>query len=218
MVSTKLCLLLALSMAVQIARGAPSGKPLDVCTSAQCVTTAADIIRDMLVDVDPCEDFSAFACGGFEEREEIPADEESVGYFKLVQKQNNRIIRSILSPANKPIAIGGDQDLDVEDNNLQKLRALFTSCMDEDQINKVGRQPVVDEVKKLLALFPIRGSLLSSSPAIASAVNTADPDRATALAVTLAHMTKLGLDTFTGFGVSTDVKNPTRRVLAVSEG
>ncbi|KAF9325647.1 hypothetical protein BG006_010871, partial [Podila minutissima] len=209
-------------MAVQIARGAPPGKPLannDVCTSAQCVTTAADIIRDMLVDVDPCEDFSTFACGGFEEREEIPADEESVGYFKLVQKQNNRIIRSILSSeSNKTIAIMGDHDSDAEGSNLQKLRALFTSCMDEDRINKVGRQPVVDEVKKLLALFPIRGSLLSSSSAIASAPTTADPDRATALAVTLAHLTKLGLDSFTGFGVSTDVKNPAHSVLAVSEG
>ncbi|KAG0360773.1 hypothetical protein BG005_010001 [Podila minutissima] len=222
MVSTKLCLLLALGMAVQIARGAPPGKPLannDVCTSAQCVTTAADIIRDMLVDVDPCEDFSTFACGGFEEREEIPADEESVGYFKLVQKQNNRIIRSILSSeSNKPIAIIGDHDSDAEGSNLQKLRALFTSCMDEDQINKVGRQPVVDEVKKLLALFPITGSLLSSSSAIASAPTTADPDRATALAETLAHLTKLGLDSFTGFGVSTDVKNPAHSVLVVSEG
>ncbi|KAG0033325.1 hypothetical protein BGZ82_006140 [Podila clonocystis] len=222
MVSAKLCLLLALSMAVQIAHGAPPGKLLtnnDVCTSAQCVTTAADIIRDMRVDVDPCEDFSSFACGGFEEREEIPADEESVGYFKLVQKQNNRIIHSILSPeSNKHIAIGGDQDSDTEDSNLQKLRALFTSCMDEDQINKVGRQPVVDEVKKLLALFPIRGSLLSFSSAIASTTVAADPDKATALAVTLGHMTKLGLDSFTGFGVSTNVKNPNSKVLVVSEG
>ncbi|KAG0337101.1 hypothetical protein BG000_005831 [Podila horticola] len=173
----------------------------------------------MRVDVDPCEDFSTFACGGFEEREEIPADEESVGYFKLVQKQNNRIIHSILSPeSNKPIAIGGDQDSDAEYSNLQKLRALFTSCMDEDQIDKVGRQPVVDEVKKLLTVFPVMGSLLSSSSAIASTTTAADPDRTTALAVILGHMTKLGLDSFIGFGVSTDVKNPTRKVLAVSEG
>lgn len=92
------------------------------------------------------------------------------------------------------------------------------SCMDEGQINKVGRKPVVDEVKKLLALFPTRGSLLSSSPAIASTIPDTDADRATALAVTIAHMTKLGLDSFTGFGVSTDVKNPSRKVLAISEG
>ncbi|KAF8950611.1 hypothetical protein BGZ52_001976 [Haplosporangium bisporale] len=212
--STQLCLLLALSIAVQITHGAPPGKPLannDVCTSAQCVITAADIIRDLRMDVDPC--------GGFEDREEIPADEESVGYFKLVQKQNNRIIHSILAPkTDRAFAVGGDQDSDAEESNLQKLRALFTSCMDEDQINKVGRQPVVDEIKKLLTLFPTKGSFLSSSPAIASTTPDTDAGRTTALAVTIAHMTKLGLDSFTGFGVSTDVKNPSRKVLAVSEG
>ncbi|KAF9387036.1 hypothetical protein CPB97_003033 [Podila verticillata] len=220
--STKLCLLLALSMAVQVAHGETPGKLLannDVCTSAHCVTTAADIIRDLRMDVDPCEDFSTYICGGFDDREEIPADEESVGYFKLIQKQNNRIIHSILAPkTNRAIAVGGDQDSNAEESNLQKLRALFTSCMDEDQINKVGRQPVIDEVKKLLALFPIRGSLLSSSPAIASTTPDKDANRTTALAATIAHMTKLGLDSFTVLGVSTNVKNPTRKVLAVSEG
>lgn len=90
--------------------------------------------------------------------------------------------------------------------------------MDEDQIDKVGRQPIVDEVKKLLTLFPVMGSLLSSSSAIASTTTAADSDRTTTLAVILGHMTKLGLDSFIGFGVSTDVKNPTRKVLAVSEG
>ncbi|KAG0331139.1 hypothetical protein BG004_001802 [Podila humilis] len=266
---------MALSMAVQVTHGVADTKPLlsnmDVCTTAQCVTTAADIIRDLRLDVDPCEDFSTYTCGGFQERESIPADEESTGYFKIVRRKNDRIIQSIFTSdtiskfdieaagaesgagadAGAGVGEGGrgdDQDTDAENSNLQKLKALFHSCMDEETIDKVGRQPVLDRVQKLLSLFPVKeeGNVLSQAVSDASTTTTtttasgandddkgddtrtkkssiddataAETPRRKALAMTIAHFTQLGLDIFTGFGVSTDVKNPSRKVLEVSEG
>lgn len=88
--------------------------------------------------------------------------------------------------------------------NLQKLKDLYASCMDEEQIAKVGRQPVVDQLKTILDLFP---------------ATTADTtlDRM-ALSTTLAHLNRIGLDSFSSFGVSTDVKDPTRHLMDLSEG
>ncbi|KAF9308957.1 hypothetical protein BGZ91_007596, partial [Linnemannia elongata] len=187
MAPSKMYFLMAIGMALQVVHAAPStlGNN-DVCTSSQCVQTAASIIRDMNPTVDPCEDFSAYTCGGFWEREEIPADKESIGYFRIVADQNNRVIRSIVSPESDPQLEAIDDKI-AAGRNLQKLKDLYASCMDEEQIAKVGRQPVVDQLKTILDLFP---------------ATTADTtlDRM-ALSTTLAHLNRIGLDSFSSFGL-----------------
>ncbi|KAG0289671.1 hypothetical protein BGZ96_006828, partial [Linnemannia gamsii] len=204
MAPTKMYWLMAIGMALQVVHTAPStlGNN-DVCTSSQCVQTAASIIRDMDPTIDPCEDFSAYTCGGFWEREEIPADKESIGYFRIVADQNNRIIRSIVSPESGP-KLEAIDDETAAGRNLQKLKDLYASCMDEEQIAKVGRQPVVDQLKFILDLFP------------ASATDVTLDSKA--LSATLAHLNRIGLDSFSSFGVSTDVKDPTRRLMDLTEG
>ncbi|KAG0218875.1 hypothetical protein BGX33_005616 [Mortierella sp. NVP41] len=204
MTPTNMYWLMAIGMALQLVQTAPAAlRNNDVCTSPQCVETATSIIRDINPSIDPCEDFSAYTCGGFWEREEIPADKESIGYFRIVADQNNRVIRSIVSPESNP-------DLEVLDDktaagrNIQKLKDLYASCMDEEQIAKIGRQPVIDQLNTLLDLFP------------ATAEDTTLDRRA--LSLTLAHLNRIGLDSFSSFGVSTDVKDPTRHVMDLTEG
>ncbi|KAG0377644.1 hypothetical protein BGX24_005713 [Mortierella sp. AD032] len=204
MAPTKMYWLMAIGMALQVVQTAPSTlSNSDVCTSSQCVQTAASIIRDMNTAINPCEDFSAYTCGGFWEREEIPADKESIGYFRIVAEQNNRIIRSIVSPESDP-QLENIDDKVAAGRNIQKLKDLYASCMDEEQIAKVGRQPVVDQLKSLLDMFP------------ATATDT-NLDRK-ALSTTLAYLNRIGLDSFNSFGVSTDVKDPTRHIMDLSEG
>ncbi|KAF8938725.1 hypothetical protein BGZ47_008458 [Haplosporangium gracile] len=204
MASTKIYWLMAIGMALQVVHAAPStlGNN-DVCTSSHCVQTAASIIRDMNPAIDPCDDFSAYTCGGFWEREEIPADKESIGYFSIVADQNNRVIRSIVSPDSDPQLEAIDDKI-AAGRNLQKLKDLYASCMDEEQIAKIGRQPVVDQLKTILDLFP------------ATAANTTLDRKA--LSMTLAHLNRIGLDSFSSFGVSTDAKDPTRHLMDLSEG
>ncbi|KAF9128840.1 hypothetical protein BGW39_004691 [Mortierella sp. 14UC] len=195
MAPSKMYWLMAIRMALQV----------DVCTSSQCVQTAASIIRDMNPAIDPCEDFSAYACGGFWEREEIPADKESIGYFPIVADQNN-----LSKPSTSIYFIGIEPELENIDDkaaagrNIQKLKDLYASCMDEEQIAKVGRQPVVDQREILLNMFP------------ATAADTTLDRKA--ISTTLAYLNRIGLDSFSSFGVSTDVKDPTRHIMDLSEG
>ncbi|KAG0329902.1 hypothetical protein BGZ99_010013 [Dissophora globulifera] len=240
MAPTKVYVTLVLGLALQLihVHGAP---PLlsneDVCTTPQCVLTAAAILRDMNPHADPCEDFNAYTCGGFLEREEIPQDQESTGYFHVLHDQNNRIIKSIVDVSSVKTPKGpvgsGDADNDSDSGsegdssesseaaqrNLQKLRDLYSSCMDEVQITKVGRQPVVDEIKKLLNEFPVAGSTLIESVVVSepSMDEQTQLDR-NVLSMTLAYMGRLGLDTINSFDVSTDLKDSKRHVLELSEG
>ncbi|KAF9180738.1 hypothetical protein BGZ49_004966, partial [Haplosporangium sp. Z 27] len=104
--------------------------------------------------------------------------------------------------------------------------------MDEEQIAKVGRQPVVDEVQELLKIFPVSDSVIatptaatttpssskSSKSSAAPVVSSTTIDNKENLSKTLAYLNKLGVDVFSSFDVSPDVKEPTANVLELTEG
>ncbi|KAF9557898.1 hypothetical protein EC968_007402 [Mortierella alpina] len=197
------------------------------CTLPQCVLTAAAIMQDMKKELDPCEDFSAYACGGFLERAEIPPDKESFGYFNIVKDQNDRVIRSIVDSGSTDASKLSIHDKFGE-SNMRKLQDLYKSCMDEDQIASLGRTPVVEEIQKLRELFPVNDD--SSANALSAinqdgseTVGTSDSARsgtidAVALTMTLASFNKIGMDSINAFGVSVDSKDPETYVLELDEG
>lgn len=102
--------------------------------------------------------------------------------------------------------------------NMQKLKDLYTSCMDEEQIAKADRQSVVGEVQKLLDMFPVSDSTTSTAPTLDPSQRSASKIDSTALSTTLAHLNRLGLDSFGSISVSTDSKSPTKRLLELAEG
>ncbi|KAF9186124.1 hypothetical protein BGZ51_002249 [Haplosporangium sp. Z 767] len=234
MAPASIYLMVAIGMALQcVSAASPPNNNKVICTAPQCVQTAASILRDMNPQIDPCEDFNAYACGGFIEREEIPADQESIGYFHIIRDQNNRVIRSIVDQQGTDAALKNISDDHASARNRMKLNDLYESCMDEEQIASAGRQPVVDEVQRLLSLFPVPGSVLDISqdmskvnPLVTLKVDGNEVVRSATLEVVdkvalskaLAYLNKLGLDSINSFEVSSDVKNPSRYLLELSEG
>ncbi|KAK5820647.1 hypothetical protein F5H01DRAFT_404111, partial [Linnemannia elongata] len=173
-----------------------------ICTTPQCVLTASGIINDMDPTADPCQDFSKFTCGGFDEQHEIPSDGSSISHFDILNESNNRVLRYIVdaSLGKSPKAAPGDV---ASQRNIKKLHDLFSSCMDEASILKAGRKPLVDEVQKIIQSFPA----------------TASPANKATLSKTLAQITKLGfrLATFIYLDVDSDSDNPLANVLTVNE-
>jgi len=76
--------------------------------------------------VDPCEDFYEFATGGWQASHDIPADRGLYGSFNSVADNNKKIILKVLD------AIPSDNFAapSANDENLHKLKAVYTSCMD----------------------------------------------------------------------------------------
>ncbi|KAG0013598.1 hypothetical protein BGZ82_002088 [Podila clonocystis] len=211
---SKLIAWIAIGAALQaVASGAPTTNNR-VCTTEQCVLMAADIIRDMHPDVDPCVDFNEYACGGFFDNSDIPPSETEVdSLFSHLSKSNRAIIRKIVDPKipSAPKAAEGDV---AAANNIKKMQAAYVSCMNVDNIASVGRKPLQDDIHKLVQMFPVSDSALPTTSTSVLASSNIDKQN---LAITLGYFVGQGLDTPLGLYPSTDVKNPDKTVLVISE-
>lgn len=125
---------------------APTGKhPKAVCNTPECVTAAAEIIRSINASADPCDDFYAFANGGWVESNSIPADRGLYGQFNAVSDRNKKTLLKII----ESIDVEGET-LSAEKENLKKLKDTYHSCMDTDTLNKKGAQPLIPLVKEVI--------------------------------------------------------------------
>ncbi|KLT43173.1 putative Endothelin-converting enzyme 1 [Cutaneotrichosporon oleaginosum] len=124
----------------------PTGKPRkSVCTTPECVTAAAEIIRSVNVSADPCDDFYEFANGGWLDANNIPPDRGIYGQFNAVSDRNKKTLLKIIE------AIHIDEaGFDAATDNLRKLKDTYTSCMDIETMNKRGSEPIVPLVREVV--------------------------------------------------------------------
>jgi predicted metalloendopeptidase len=86
---------------------------------------------------DPCQDFFAYACGGFTKTAQIPPDRSSWGAIQIVTKDNEEFLKKVL------------EDLSAKPGD--RLGDFYAACMDEAGIEKAGVtpiQPFLDAIAK----------------------------------------------------------------------
>ncbi len=103
----------------------PQGPPAQNVTLADVGLEAASLDRT----ADPCVDFFQFACGGWLQKTEIPADKARWGRFSEIDERNKAAIRSLLEDDAKGTST---------DPGAKKLGDFYASCMDETAIEKAG--------------------------------------------------------------------------------
>ncbi|KAF9310082.1 hypothetical protein BG003_008947, partial [Podila horticola] len=175
------------------ASGAPTNNN-GICTTQQCVLAAADIIRDMRPDVDPCVDFNQG--GGFIDTHDIqPSESQVESLFSYLSKSNRAVIRKLADPnsPSAPKAAPGDE---AAANIIKKMQAAYVSCMNVDKIASVGRRPLQEDILKLVEMFPVSDSALATKSAVVPASPNIDKQN---LATTLAYF------------------NPDKTILTISE-
>src|ERR1700674_2913815 len=109
--------------------------------------TAADVrfSADMLdKNVDPCNDFYAYACSKWLARNPIPADRSSWGRFNELAQRGEYIVRDILGKA--------EVDRPGRTANEQKIGDYYASCMDEGAIEKAGTKPLEQDFHSIAAI------------------------------------------------------------------
>ncbi|KAF9959993.1 Peptidase M13 [Mortierella alpina] len=109
--------------------------------------------------------------------------------------------------------------------NLDKLRALYSSCMNESHIESVGRQPLVDVIKNIVDLFPVKVSpftviqdltaLKASGETVTKKSSRIDEQ---ALTKTLAYFSEIGIDSIMTFGVVPNTADPARNIFKIQPG
>lgn len=150
----------------------PALLPLLVLSLASCgektapVEAAAEplpdwanaVIGDMDRSADPCQDFYRYACGGWMDRTELPADKPSwTRSFSVIADQNREFLHQLLERA--------AAEPDAKDADWARMGHFYGACMDVDAIEKAGLtdlQPELDRISALADardLWPLVGEL-----------------------------------------------------------
>lgn len=102
------------------------GVPPGTTSVPASYTPGLDVIA-MDRGVDPCVDFYAYACGGWQKNNPIPADQSSWSVVGKLQEENRELLKTILEKAAAPDPNRGPAQ--------QKIGDFYASCMDERTIN-----------------------------------------------------------------------------------
>jgi len=107
---------------------------------------------------DPCVDFYAYSCGGWQQKNPIPADQSSWNVYAKTATENLQFLWGLLADtASKPDA----QRTEAE----RRIGDAFASCMDEVAVEKAGAKPLaadlaaIDRLRSKRAMASLVGRL-----------------------------------------------------------
>ncbi len=138
--------------------------------------------------VSPCDDFYAYACGSWMKSTPIPEDRSSWSRsFHDIDERNQKVLKEILE--------GYAAGKNASDPYAKKLADYWTTCMDEESIEKGGLKPLAE------AFATIDGLKDSKD-----------------LAATVRALYALGLHPLVGFGSGQDYKDATQVIGQLDQG
>lgn len=138
---------------------------------------------------DPCVDFYKFSCGGWQQRNPLPADQSSWSVYRKVFNDNLGFLWGLLEEASQPALTRTAEQ--------QKIGDTFASCMDEAAVERAGTQPLAADLAAIGAL-----KSLGELPALLGRVHPSYPGSAMLF----------------GFGSTQDAKNATETIGYVGAG
>ncbi|KAI0748278.1 Metalloprotease [Daedaleopsis nitida] len=190
----------------------PPAEP--VCISPSCINLASSVLSSLDESQDPCENFYDFANGGWLKENPIPSDKGRYGNFDTLALQNRRLLQQILSEdSSSHFAIAsslmGNQ---YDELLLKKVRGLYQSCMDENNLDGIGDAPLQDMVKKIRELF--RGKTT-----VVDAQKTDEEKERERLTATVAYLHSRGIDALFDYSIDGDAgRDPNFMTLWLSQG
>lgn len=111
------------------------------CVTRDCVFTSSDLFSFLDPNVNPCEDFYKYACGGWIKKNPLPNQKEEWNQFTKLEEESNQFVREILHSKEKQAEYS-------RLSSFKKGIAYYKSCLDTKAINKRGTKPLEDLLKE----------------------------------------------------------------------
>ncbi|CAG2177165.1 unnamed protein product, partial [Oppiella nova] len=118
----------------------------DICTTNECKIAGSALKENLNDSVDPCHDFYAFACGGWEASHRIPNDKDRFNSIDILDDKLLDFMRISLS-----------KNWSTSDSNAVTYASdLYKACIDEETRNARGMTPLIEALKSVGG-WPIMG-------------------------------------------------------------
>jgi len=152
------------------------------------VSFSADMLDK---NIDPCNNFYAYACSKWAAQNPIPADRSGWGRFNELAERGEYIVRDILEKE----SVDRSGRSSGRSSNEQKIGDYYASCMDEPAIEKAGIRPLQPDFDSIAALK-----------------SKADLPRE------IVRLHREGADVLFGFDSGSDFKNASQIIAQVDQG
>lgn len=146
---------------------------LTTCQSAACIHAASGLLDSLDPQhtlLDPCTQFDQMVCGGWHQRHDLRQDQGDMSTGTIMAEKSRNILRHILEETS-PSSLSSSADQE----NFQKVKDEFDSCMDKQKLDKIGSSPLQDVVYQIKDAFPVSldTAAQSGGPALGSNVQKA---------------------------------------------
>ncbi|KAF9399631.1 hypothetical protein BGZ94_005683, partial [Podila epigama] len=147
--------------------------------------------------------------GGFKKREKLSKGEKRNGYLTSIEKLNLELVKTIAKGKAPKLPKKATKNDLAEVRNHQKLKDFYGACMDEKRLEKVGRKPLQDQIKKMTVIYPV----ITATNATEAGRKT----RRTAISKLLGYNMKHGFENFFGFDLWDDTENHGYKIMTVQQ-
>lgn len=135
-----LCLIISIYTFIILNRLNHDSNDSKYCMTNQCIMLASTIYKSINKNMNPCEDFYEYACGGWLKANLIPTGFPRWGTLSSITYRNQLVLKEQL-----------ELNLSNATQAEQKARDFYRSCIDpQNKIESLGARPLLDILDKFM--------------------------------------------------------------------
>jgi len=124
--------------------------PTEECQTEECREVSKRVISSLDESINPCEDFYHFTCGGWIKNHPLESGQSEIDGYTITEIETKNMIHNILNDKYKTNKKKyTPQERKYDKDTFQKLKNIYSTCLNVEAINKKGSNPMLDLLNEL---------------------------------------------------------------------